>query len=71
MFYSKEILTRKNGGFGIIWYVLNKLLHLPNNVSNTMICFNNYRLAATLGSRSSLRKLSKKEVNSVNLIRAW
>ncbi|CAB5180968.1 uncharacterized protein OCT59_030025 [Rhizophagus irregularis] len=46
MFYSKEILTRKNGGFGIIW------------------------LAATLGSRSSLRKLSKKEVNSVNLIRA-
>ncbi|GES81316.1 meiotic cohesin complex subunit Rec8 [Rhizophagus clarus] len=46
MFYSKEILTRKSGGFGIIW------------------------LAATLGSRSSFRKLSKKEVNSVNLVRA-
>ncbi|CAG8462848.1 27313_t:CDS:10 [Dentiscutata erythropus] len=46
MFYSKEILTRKKGGFGIIW------------------------LAATLGSRSSLRKLSKKEVNSVNLVKA-
>ncbi|RIA99009.1 Rec8 like protein [Glomus cerebriforme] len=27
-------------------------------------------LAATLGSRSSLRKLSKKEVNSVNLVKA-
>ncbi|CAG8695998.1 24008_t:CDS:10 [Cetraspora pellucida] len=46
MFYSKEILTRKKGGLGIIW------------------------LAATLGSRSSLKKLSKKEVNSVNLIKA-
>ncbi|CAG8457629.1 23100_t:CDS:10 [Gigaspora rosea] len=52
MFYSKEILTRKKGGFGIIWYA--KLI----------------RLAATLGSRSNLRKLSKKEVNSVNLVRA-
>ncbi|CAG8434113.1 4730_t:CDS:10 [Ambispora gerdemannii] len=40
MFYSKDILTRKAGGFGIIW------------------------LAATLGSRSNLRKLSKREVNS-------
>ncbi|KAF0424496.1 meiotic cohesin complex subunit Rec8 [Gigaspora margarita] len=30
----------------------------------------NDRLAATLGSRSNLRKLSKKEVNSVNLVRA-
>ncbi|CAG8479730.1 2859_t:CDS:10 [Cetraspora pellucida] len=46
MFYSKEILTRKKGGLGIIW------------------------LAATLGSRSSLKKLSKKEVNSVNLVKA-
>ncbi|CAG8618365.1 7308_t:CDS:10 [Ambispora leptoticha] len=46
MFYSKDILTRKAGGFGIIW------------------------LAATLGSRSNLRKLSKREVNSVNLVKA-
>nr|CAG8459003.1 4325_t:CDS:10 [Entrophospora candida] len=46
MFYSKEILTKKKCGFGIIW------------------------LAATLGSRSHLRKLSRKEINSVNLVKA-
>ncbi|CAI2169597.1 853_t:CDS:10 [Funneliformis geosporum] len=32
--------------------------------------FNNYRLAATLGSRSNFRKLSKKEVNSVDIVNA-
>ncbi|CAG8449541.1 14767_t:CDS:10 [Funneliformis mosseae] len=46
MFYSKEILTQKKEGFGIIW------------------------LAATLGSRSNFRKLSKKEVNSVDIVNA-
>ncbi|CAJ0754408.1 10780_t:CDS:10 [Entrophospora sp. SA101] len=46
MFYSKEILTKKKCGFGIIW------------------------LASTLGSRSHLRKLSRKEINSVNLVKA-
>ncbi|RUO95787.1 Rad21/Rec8-like protein, partial [Jimgerdemannia flammicorona] len=45
MFYSKEILTRKKGGFGVIW------------------------LAATLGSKSNLKKLTKKEVNGVDVSR--
>ncbi|KAF9947309.1 hypothetical protein BGZ70_002749 [Mortierella alpina] len=45
MFYSKEILTRKDSNLGLIW------------------------LAATMGARSGLSKLSKKEVNGVNIIR--
>ncbi|RUS18960.1 Rec8 like protein-domain-containing protein [Endogone sp. FLAS-F59071] len=46
MFYSKEILTRRNGGFGVIW------------------------LAATLGSKSNLKKLSRKEVIGVDIAKA-
>ncbi|KAK9718988.1 R8 protein [Basidiobolus ranarum] len=46
MFYSKDILTKKKGGFGIIW------------------------LAATLGAKSHVKKLSKKDVKSVNVIQA-
>ncbi|CAO3570214.1 unnamed protein product [Mortierella alpina] len=47
MFYSKEILTRKDSNLGLIW------------------------LAATMGARSGLSKLSKKEVNGVNIIKTW
>ncbi|KAG0339205.1 hypothetical protein BG000_002629 [Podila horticola] len=45
MFYSKEILARKDTNLGRIW------------------------LAATIGPRSGLSKLSKKEVNGVDIVR--
>ncbi|KAG0039887.1 hypothetical protein BGZ82_006292 [Podila clonocystis] len=45
MFYSKEILARKDTNLGRIW------------------------LAATIGPRSTLTKLSKKEVNGVDIVR--
>ncbi|KAG0082387.1 hypothetical protein BGZ93_009644 [Podila epicladia] len=45
MFYSKEILARKDTNLGRIW------------------------LAATIGPRSRLSKLSKKEVNGVDIVR--
>ncbi|KAG0063714.1 hypothetical protein BGZ90_002533, partial [Linnemannia elongata] len=46
MFYSKEILARKDTQLGLIW------------------------LAATLGPRSGINKLSKKEVNGVNIVKS-
>ncbi|KAG0204676.1 hypothetical protein BGX33_008355 [Mortierella sp. NVP41] len=46
MFYSKEILARKDTQLGLIW------------------------LAATIGSRSGINKLSKKEVNGVNIVKS-
>ncbi|KAI9236673.1 MAG: Rec8 like protein-domain-containing protein [Podila humilis] len=45
MFYSKEILARKDTNLGRIW------------------------LAATIGPRSGLNRLSKKEVNGVDIVR--
>ncbi|KAF9149026.1 hypothetical protein BG015_009199 [Linnemannia schmuckeri] len=45
MFYSKEILARKDTQLGLIW------------------------LAATLGPRSGINKLSKREVNGVNIVK--
>ncbi|KAF9331634.1 hypothetical protein BG006_005518 [Podila minutissima] len=45
MFYSKEILARKDTNLGRIW------------------------LAATIGPRSRLSRLSKKEVNGVDIVR--
>ncbi|KAF9926591.1 hypothetical protein FBU30_003839 [Linnemannia zychae] len=47
MFYSKEILTRKDSQLGLIW------------------------LAATLGPRSGINKLSRKEVNGVDIVKSW
>ncbi|KAF9192299.1 hypothetical protein BGZ50_008661 [Haplosporangium sp. Z 11] len=44
MFYSKEIITRKDSNLGLIW------------------------IAATMGARSVISKLSKKEVNGVNIV---
>ncbi|KAG0294730.1 hypothetical protein BGZ96_000566 [Linnemannia gamsii] len=46
MFYSKEILARKDTQLGLIW------------------------LAATLGPRSGIKKLSKKDVNGVNIVKS-
>ncbi|KAF9132645.1 hypothetical protein BGW39_011672 [Mortierella sp. 14UC] len=46
MFYSKEILSRKDTQLGLIW------------------------LAATLGPRSGINKLSKKLVNGVNIAKS-
>ncbi|KAF9298461.1 hypothetical protein BGZ88_006566 [Linnemannia elongata] len=46
MFYSKEILARKDTQLGLIW------------------------LAATLGPRSGINKLSKKEVKGVNIVKS-
>ncbi|ORZ01853.1 Rad21/Rec8-like protein [Lobosporangium transversale] len=46
MFYSKDILTRKDNSLGLIW------------------------LAAMMGShRSGINKLSKKDVNNVNIVK--
>ncbi|KAG0313755.1 hypothetical protein BGZ97_009945, partial [Linnemannia gamsii] len=46
MFYSQDILARKDTQLGLIW------------------------LAATLGPRSGINKLSKKEVNGVNIVKS-
>lgn len=43
MFYSTELLSRKDSGFGLLW------------------------LAATLGSKSTLKKLTKKSVLTADI----
>src|SRR5262245_55945163 len=57
MFYSPDILKRKEG-FSVIWYTLflNRLANL--------------RLAATLGAKSSLKRLQKRDILSVDVPRA-
>jgi meiotic recombination protein REC8, fungi type len=55
MFYSPDILKRKEG-FSVIWWFIRFHLTL--------------RLAATLGAKSVLKKLQKREILSVDVPRA-
>lgn len=53
MFYSPDILKRKEG-FSVIWYSL-------------LFRSYDFRLAATIGAKSSLRKLQKRDILSVDV----
>ncbi|KAG0201301.1 hypothetical protein BGX28_005826 [Mortierella sp. GBA30] len=87
MFYSKEILTRKDSSLGIVWYppsapssrlslsFLGAVPHdpfpplTPTSLHVFFLGVLAQRLAATVGSRSELNKLSKKEVNGINVVK--
>jgi len=58
MFYSPDILKRKEG-FGVIWSFLF-----------SMVIINSFRLAATLGAKSTLKRLQKRDILSVDVPRA-
>lgn len=64
MFYSHEILTRREHGVATIWQVSSicdqcVLLLTPH-----------IRLVATLGSKSSLKKVTRKAINDVDVPKA-
>lgn len=58
MFFSAELLSKRDSGFGLLWYVLSRvevcLLILP-------------RLAATLGSKSSFKKLPRRSIQIADI----
>jgi N terminus of Rad21 / Rec8 like protein len=58
MFYSNELLSKRDSGFGLLWYVPTIVVSIPHKWS---------RLAATLGSKSTLKKLTKKSVLTADI----
>lgn len=59
MFFTPDLLTRRDSGFGLLWYVK---IHLQCTSFST-----GWRLAATLGSKTALKNLSKRSVMTANI----
>jgi hypothetical protein len=60
MFFSPELLSRRDSGFGLLWYGrLIPALQLEVQSSDSVVA---YRLAATIGSKSVFKKLPKRSV---------
>lgn len=60
MFYTVELLTKRESGFGLLWCV-------PSPDTESPCLIRKCRLAATLGSKSTLKKLTKKSVMSADI----
>lgn len=59
MFFSPELLSRRDSGFGLLWcvqWILSPQLAVSSADSLA------YRLAATIGSKSVFKKLPKRSV---------
>jgi meiotic recombination protein REC8, fungi type len=61
MFFSPELLSRRDSGFGLLWYATRY------NLMSTRIPNIALRLAATLGSKSTFKRLPKKSVLSADI----
>jgi len=59
MFFTPDLLTRRDSGFGLLWYVRISLQRTSFLTGR--------RLAATLGSKTALKNLSKKSVMTANI----
>lgn len=62
MFFSPDLLERRDSGYGLLWYV-----HLSLLVQNAVRCMRLSRLAATLGAKSSFKKLPKRSVLTADI----
>jgi meiotic recombination protein REC8, fungi type len=63
MFYSHEILTSRKYGVATIWYV-QLYIHLQPRF------LTHFRLVATLGQGSVLKKVGRKAIIDVNVAKA-
>lgn len=63
MFYSTELLSQRDSGYGLLWLVHVYCLS-RKFASYTGI----FRLAATLGSKSTLKALPRRSVLTANII---
>lgn len=61
MFFTPELLSKRDSGFGLLWYVFRNTYW----IGSQLIPF--YRLAATLGSRSTFKKLPKRSVLTADI----
>lgn len=62
MFFSTELLSKRDGGFGLLWCAI------PPTAPNAFSCsLSRYRLAATLGPKSSFNKLPKRSVLNADI----
>ena len=59
MFFSSELLSKRDGGFGLLWYLTLMTL--------SAICDDSCRLAATLGSKSTFKKLPKRSILTADI----
>jgi len=66
MFYSPDLLKKQDQSFSVIWCSLTP--YSASSRSNAGIAGS--RLAATLGSKSSFKKLQKRDILSVNVPKA-
>lgn len=64
MFFSAELLSKRDSGFGLLWSVIRlnaldcRLKKLPRLLN---------RLVATLGSKSSFKKLPRRSIQTANI----
>lgn len=77
MFYNSDVLSQRKGGLGVIWWAAT----FPDP-DRSSLCeartdlgcpyFHRLgRLAATIGNKSNFRKLSKREIVSIDVSKAW
>lgn len=62
MFYSHEILTKREYGVAIVWY------DPPLSIRSTK--FTLVRLVATLGSKGTIYKVARKDILAVKIPKA-
>ena len=63
MFFSTELLSKRDSGYGLLWYV-----DIYYESRKTLVLYRHWRLAATLGSTSTLKKLHRRSVLTANII---
>jgi hypothetical protein len=65
MFFSPELLSKRDSGFGLLWYRSCAVYSWRNLVS--LLDTPKTRLAATLGSKSAFKKLPKRSVLTADI----
>lgn len=63
MFFTPEVLQKRDSGFGLLWFVSFTLYHRTEPDIHLLSA----RLAATLGPQSVFRKLPKRSVVSADI----
>jgi meiotic recombination protein REC8 len=63
MFFSTELLSKHDSGFGLLWFVIFTSILAPLLGVLNLIP----RLAATLGSRSTFKKLPKRSIMTADI----
>jgi meiotic recombination protein REC8 len=61
MFFSNELLSRRDSGFGLLWFAPHHPLRAPFLPDRCT------RLAATLGAKSSFKKLPRRSVLTADI----